>query len=113
MFLSNRGDTLDSRAVIRFDSIPVALCKAGRETRLHSTYVPDSVILRMIIDTVGGKVPGAVTFDLYDVNTDAADTLVGPIAELFRPDRFIVSSTFEKTALKDTIRADAAQYCHQ
>ena len=103
LFLANRGDTLDSRAVIRFDSIPARFVRPGADTTSFEIQ-PDSVILRMIVDTVGGKVPGPVTFDLYDVNTDAADTLIAPVAALFTADRLIVSSTFEKTALKDTIR---------
>ncbi|MEO8576657.1 MAG: hypothetical protein ABI556_08160 [Gemmatimonadales bacterium] len=103
LFLANRGDTLDSRAVIRFDSIPARFVKPGSDTTSFEIQ-PDSVVLRMIVDTVGGKIPGAVTLDLYDVDTNAADSLVAPVAALFRSDRLIVSTTLEKTALKDTIR---------
>ncbi len=104
LFLSNRGDTLDSRAVIRFDSIPTRYLKPGGDTTTFEITAPDSVILRMLVDTTGGKLPGPVTFDLYDVDTTAADSLVAPVAALFRNDRLIVSSTFQTTALKDTIR---------
>lgn len=106
LLLANRGDTLDSRAVIRFDSIPTRYLKPGGDTTTFEITAPDSVILRMLVDTTGGKLPGPVTFDLYDVDTTAADSLVAPVAALFRNDRLIVSSTFQTTALKDTIRVN-------
>jgi len=104
LLLANRGDTLDARAVIRFDSIPASFRRPGADTTAFDITAPDSVVLRMIIDTLGAKLPGPLTLDLYDVDTDAADTLIAPVAALFRSDRLIVSSTLEKTALKDTIR---------
>jgi len=104
LFLANRGDTLDSRAVIRFDSIPARYVKPGSDTTTFAITEPDSVILRLLVDTIGGKVPGPVTLDLYDVNSDAPDTAIAPIAALFTNDRLIVTSTFQTTALKDTIR---------
>ena len=104
LLLANRGDTLDSRAVIRFDSIPLRYTKPGSDTTTFSISTADSVILRMLVDTAGGKVPGPLTLDLYDVNSDAADSAVASVAALFRSDRLIASSTFAKTELKDTIR---------
>ena len=47
--------------------------------------------------------PEEVVLDLYDVNTDAADTLVAPVADLFVPSRLIASVTLAKTAMKDTV----------
>ena len=104
LLLANRGDTLDARAVIRFDSIPLRYTKPGSDTTTFSISTADSVILRMLVDTAGGKVPGPLTLDLYDVNSDAADSAVASIAALFRSDRLIASSTFARTELKDTIR---------
>jgi hypothetical protein len=104
MLLANRGDTLDSRAVIRFDSIPARYVKPGADTTTFEITTADSVILRLIVDTVGSKLPGPVTLDLYDVNSTAPDSAVAAIAALFTPGRLITSNTFEKTALKDTIK---------
>lgn len=103
LLLAARGDTLDSRAVIRFDSIPARYVKPGADTTSFEITTADSVNLRMRVDTTGGKVPGPVTLDLYDVNSDAPDSATAAIAALFTPDRLITSATFEKTALKDTI----------
>jgi hypothetical protein len=104
MLLANRGDTLDSRAVIRFDSIPARYVKPGGDTTTFEITTADSVILRLIVDTVGSKLPGPVTLDLYDVNSTAPDSAVAASAALVTPGRLITSNTFEKTALKDTIK---------
>lgn len=104
LLLANRGDTLDSRAVIRFDSIPRRYKKPGSDTTTFDITTADSVILRMLIDTIGAKIPGPLTLDLYDVNSDAPDSAVAPLAALFRSDRLLASGTFLKAALKDTIR---------
>ncbi len=103
LLLATRGDTLDSRAIIRFDSIPARYTKPGSDTTSFEITTPDSVLLRLIVDTVGSKLPGPLTLDLYDVNSDAPDSAIAPIAALFTPARLITSSTFALTALKDTI----------
>jgi hypothetical protein len=78
--------------------------KPGGDTTTFEITTADSVILRLIVDTVGSKLPGPVTLDLYDVNSTAPDSAVAAIAALFTPGRLITSNTFEKTALKDTIK---------
>ncbi len=102
LLLASRGDSIDSRAIIRFDSIPAKYTKSGVDTALNITTV-DSALLHLRVDTVGGRIPDQVTLDVYDVNSDAADSLIGPIAALFTPARLIGSQTYAKTALKDSI----------
>ncbi len=104
MLVATRGDSLDARAIVRFDSIPGRYRRPGADTTSIPITAPDSIILRMVVDTVDGKVPGPLTLDFYDVDADVADSLVAEIAALFTPARLITSATFEKTALKDTIR---------
>ena len=103
MLIATRGDTLDARAIVRFDSIPGRFRRPGADTTSFPVTTADSVILRVRVDTVEGKVPNEVILDLYDVNSDAADTLVNEIADLFVPSRLIGSVTLAKTALKDTV----------
>jgi hypothetical protein len=103
LLVATRGDTLDSRAVIRFDSIPALYRRPGADTTSIEITTPDSVILRMRVDTVGAKLPESVTLDLYDVDSSAPDSATDVVAALFTPDRLIASGTFAKTALKDTI----------
>ena len=103
MLVATRGDSLDARAILRFDSIPGKYRRPGSDTTSIPVTTVDSVILRVRVDTAEGKVPDEVVLDLYDVNTDAADTLVAPVADLFVPSRLIASVTLAKTAMKDTV----------
>lgn len=103
LLLATRGDTLDSRAIIRFDSIPDRYRKPGSDTTSIEVTAVDSVVLRLRVDTIGGKIPGSLTLDLYDVNSSASDSAVAEIAALFVPSRLVASATFERAALKDTI----------
>ena len=103
MLVATRGDSLDARAILRFDSIPGKYRRPGSDTTSIPVTTVDSVILRVRVDTAEGKVPEEVVLDLYDVNTDAADTLVAPVADLFVPSRLIASVTLAKTAMKDTV----------
>ncbi|MGK2963557.1 MAG: hypothetical protein ACSLFK_15665 [Gemmatimonadaceae bacterium] len=103
LLVATRGDSLDARAVLRFDSIPGRYRLPGADTTSIPVTTADSVILRMRVDTVDGKIPASMTLDLYDVDSDAPDSAVNEIAALFTPGRLIASATFEKAALKDTI----------
>jgi hypothetical protein len=104
LLLATRGDTLDARAIIRFDSLPATFRRAGADTTSIPITTVDSAFLRMRIDTTGGKLPPDLTLDLYDVNSSAPDSAIAEIAALFTPDRLITSTTFVKSELGDTIR---------
>ncbi len=102
LLLATRGDSIDSRAIIRFDSIPARYLKSGDTTSIPVTRV-DSAILNFRVDTVGGKIPDQVTLDIYDVNSTAPDTAIAPVAALFTPSRLIASQTYAKADLKDSV----------
>ncbi len=103
LLLATRGDTLDSRAVIRFDTIPDRYRRPGSDTTSIDVTTVDSAFLRVRVDTTGGKLPPTLSLDLYDVNSTAPDTAVNEIAALFTPDRLITSATFASSQLKDTV----------
>jgi hypothetical protein len=103
LLLAARGDTLDSRAVIRFDSIPDRFLPSTTDTTTQPITRADSVTLQVRIDTFEAKLSENVTIDAYDVDTTAADSLIGAVASLFRPDRLIASNTFPASTLKDTV----------
>lgn len=104
MLLATRGDTVDSRAVIRFDSIPERYIKSPTDTPQIATV--DSARLRLRIDTVGAKLPGPIVIEAYDVDTDAPDTLTSAVAALFTPDRLIASKAFATADFKDSINIE-------
>jgi hypothetical protein len=103
MLIATRGDTVDSRVVIRFDSIPARYTKSLNDTTTFPITRADSVRLRVRLDTVGAKIPGPVTIEAYDVNTDAPDTVTSAVAALFVPSRLIASQTYAAKDLKDTL----------
>ena len=103
LLLATRGDTIDSRAVIRFDTIPSRFRRLASDTATTPITTVDSAIIRFRVDTAGGKIPGPVTIDAFDVDTDAADSLIAPVAALFRDDRLIASRTYLQSELKDTV----------
>ena len=103
LLLATRGDSLDSRGIIRFDSIPARYSVRSADTTSFPVTTVDSALLHFRVDTIGGKIPAQITLELYDVNSSASDTAVAPIAALFTPSRLIGSQTYAKTELKDSI----------
>ncbi|MEO5579840.1 MAG: hypothetical protein ABIR58_04225 [Gemmatimonadaceae bacterium] len=103
LLLATRGDTIDSRAVIRFDSIPARFQRLLSDTTTTAITTVDSAFIRLRVDTVGGRIPPTVILDAFDVDSPAGDTLVAPVAALFRADRLIGSRTYAATQLKDTL----------
>jgi hypothetical protein len=103
LLLASRGDSLDSRVVIRFDSLPETFLPAGVTTATPITEV-DSAYVRLFLDTLSIKGAEPVTIEAYDVDTTADDTSSAAILALFRPDRFISSQTFGRGELTDTLK---------
>jgi hypothetical protein len=104
LMLSSHGDTLDSRAIIRYDTIPQSFTGAA-STDSTITHV-DSAELVMPIAAADSlrKPTGPVTIEAYDVDTAATDTVASILATLFRPDRFLGSKTFAPESVTDTLR---------
>ena len=101
LLLAARGDTLDARVIIRYDSMPTAFLPTGDTTQSITSV--DSASIRLIVDTLSIKGTGPVTIEAYDVDTTANDTSTAAVLALFRPDRFISSQVFNRTDLKDTV----------
>ena len=102
LLLAKRGDTLDTRVIIRFDSLPQTFIPAG-DTALPITSV-DSAYIQFIVDTTSIKGTDPVTIEAYDVDTTANDTSTAAVLALFRPDRFISAQTFARAQLTDTLK---------
>jgi len=103
ILMANRGDTVDSRAVIRFDSIPDRFTPNAGDTTTQAVTTADSVMLRFNIDTAGAKLPGPVTIDAFDVNSDAPDSLISAVAALYTPANLLASKTYDVADLKDSV----------
>lgn len=102
LLLASRGDTLDTRVVIRFDSLPTRFTPAGDTTQNIKTV--DSAFILLRVDTARIKGSAPLTIEAYDVDTTANDTATTAVLALFRPDRFISSQAFARSDIKDTVR---------
>lgn len=102
LLLASRGDTLDTRVILRFDTLPAKFIPAG-DTAQPITSV-DSAYVQLILDTLSIKGTEPVTIEAYDVDTTANDTSTAAVLALFRPDRFISSQTFARAQLTDTLK---------
>lgn len=100
LLLATRGDTLDARVIMRFDSIPPSYIQGTDTTAI--TMV-DSAYIRLRLDTLSIKGTDAVSIEAYDVDTTANDTSTAAVLALFRPDRFISAQTFTRAQLADSI----------
>ena len=111
LMLASHGDSLDARAIVRYDTIPQSFTARNA---LDSVIVKlDSAILWIPIlkpDSAHRPV-GPITIEAYNVDSIPADSVTLPtdtvsavIATLFRPDRLLSSKTFAPESLLDTLR---------
>ncbi|MFP5355650.1 MAG: hypothetical protein ACLGIK_10965 [Gemmatimonadota bacterium] len=101
LYLAHRGDTLDVRGVVRFDTLPSTFAKSSADsaiTRLDSAY------LLLQVNPTATRVRGSVRIDLFDVDTAESDTVNAVVASLFRPDRLIGGTTFDSAQVKDSLK---------
>ena len=106
LLVASRGDTLDARAVMRFDTLVQNFTRGGKDSTI---YTLDSAAVNILLDTTGTKATQPVTIELYDVDTTAVDTAVSTALSLFRPDRLIGSKTYAATDLKDSLHVPEAE----
>lgn len=95
LLLTARGDTFETRVIVRFDTIPSTYTAAG------SPSTPIELVrdakLKIRLQYSADNANQSFTVDAYDVDTavaDGADTLAATMLPLFRPDRFLGSLTF-------------------
>lgn len=103
------ADSVDIRAIVRFDSLPTKFFPSGGADSAVITAV-DSSFLRLHIDSTTKKFTAPITISAYDVDTAAAvDTSTAALSRLFRADRFIGSVTIKPDSLTtDSVRIPIA-----
>lgn len=104
MLLASRGDTLDSRVVIRFDSLPQRYRRVASDTTTTEITTVDSARLQVRLDLSELQMSGSLTVSAYDIDASGTDTSVADLAPLFSTDRLIGSQSFVKADLKDSLR---------
>jgi hypothetical protein len=108
LLLARRGDTVDTRPVVRFDSLPIYYNSGGVDTVIQ---VVDSPYVRLTLNRPRSRFTEPVTFDVFDVDTlvgdsatAAQDTSTAIETSLFRPDRLLGSITLDTAEMTDSIK---------
>lgn len=103
MLLASRGDTLDSRVIMRFDGLPRRYRRVLTDTTTTEITTIDEAFLRLKLDLTEKQAAGDVTVGVYDLETDASDTSASALLPLFTADRLVGSQTFAPADLKDSV----------
>jgi hypothetical protein len=99
LMLASSGDTMETRVVVRFDTLVTTYTPSGTKVTITDL---DSAKIVIHVDTSQSRVRAPVRFELYDVDTTAADTSTAALLALFRPDRFLGSTTVSVAGIADT-----------
>ena len=104
--LANRGDTLETRVIVRFDSLPTTYVRSGPGDSAIVRTDSATLNLRLLYPIIDST--RVYTVRAYDVDTavadnSLADTSVATLLPLFRPDRLLGSVGFVPTALTDSV----------
>ncbi|MFN2566935.1 MAG: hypothetical protein ABR499_18205 [Gemmatimonadaceae bacterium] len=102
--LAWRGDTLETRVIIRYDTLPTTFRPPNSPTDTPIELVEDAHV-ELRLRYPARRPDQTVTVDAYDVDTTvaeggAADTTAATMLPLFRPDRFLGSLTFTPTGVQ-------------
>ena len=80
LLLAARGDTLETRGVLRYDSLVARTRRIGSDTTTFPIIKVDTAYVRIRIDTTALLAAANVTIDAYDVDTTGvADSATAPI----------------------------------
>lgn len=104
LLVASRGDTLRTRAVIRFDSLPATYQRSPTDPTLDPVVSIDSVGLRLTFDTLQ-QLGFPLTINVYDVDTIADDDNDAAVLARFRPDLLVGTVTLDQTL--DTLANDS------
>jgi hypothetical protein len=102
LLLATRGDTLETRGVVRFDTMATSITPPN--DTLQVIQAVDSAFLQIVLDTAHARIPSNIRFELYDVDdTVETDTLSAPVNARFTPSRRIGGITVARAFLPETL----------
>lgn len=103
LFIASMGDTIETVAVVRFDSLPT-IFRYTPTAEDSSIYAVDSASIFLVpsgVDTLGPP----VTLDVYAVDLGGPDDTDPDLAATaFTPDRLIGSRTIPADSARDSVR---------
>lgn len=98
------GDSLDVRAIYRFDSLP-SFYRSGVDS-VPVTQVIDPVVEVIVYRRTDSYVPQVTTIEAFDVAVAGDDTSTTELAAAFVPERLIGTGTIAPRAASDTTTVD-------
>lgn len=107
LLLSARGDTVDVRAVVRFDTLQRNFTPTG--DTLQPITMIDSAFLSVRLYSNGFPVPSQFFVEAYDVtDTTLVDSLPLTLVPLFAPERFLGAVRIDSASYNDSSRVRIA-----
>ena len=103
LLLANRGDTLQTSAVLRYDFMQTWYRRNGEGDTVTITDI-DSVWIRLPLDSTGNRGTAPVLLEAFDVDTTQSDSVTAVVQSLFRADRLLGSVTFTPSSVGDSLR---------
>ena len=103
LMLASHGDTLETRAIVRFDTLLKSYTKSGVDSAVVNIDTAQLVVPIAKPDSTH-RPRGPVTIEAYNVDTTGTDTVSAVLAPLFRPSRLLGSKSFAPESLLDTLR---------
>jgi hypothetical protein len=113
LMLASHGDTLETRAIVRFDTLPQTFTGAASTDSVITKLDSAMLIVPIVKPDSAHRPKTAITIELYNVDSIPADsgastlptdTVASVLATFFRPNRLLGSKTFAPESLLDTLR---------
>lgn len=104
LLAARSGDSLDVRAIYRFDSLP-SFYRSGTDS-IPVTQVIDPVVEVIVYRRLDSYVPQPTTVEAFDVAVAGDDTSTTELAAAFVPARLIGTTTLAPRAAGDTTTVD-------
>ena len=103
-YVASLGDTLESAAALRFDSLPKLWRRSNASEDSAVVFVDTGAHVKLHIIT-GDTLALATTIELYDIDLGGAeDSVPLAVASAFTPDRLISSITVPADSLRDSVK---------
>ena len=103
MFLASFGDTLQTRGVVRYDSLPQLFRHNNSTVDSSIVFVDTGAVIKLSIVT-GDTVGQPTTIEAYDVDLEGADDSdPQAVVSAFTPERLLGSRTVPADSLRDTV----------
>lgn len=102
LLLASRGDSLDVRAIVRFDTI-IRGFRPSPDDTVEDVHFVDSATLNIRIRRTHVPLPPTFFIDVYDVDDAVTpDTALSAMLALFSPERLVGSIQIDSAGVKDT-----------